>query len=141
MMRGMGIGNIGYGLFRPEWLVILVFAGVIVYLVSSLNRNINKHPGGNDLMQVLSDRYANGFTSAEQYSEIKVLLENTLTADPALLHIMERLVYGEIDIIQYIRIKDNLLAVKSSCLDTNKLKLRYAQGDLSEEQFRQIHGK
>ena len=109
-------------------------------VVLKINKE-KKHQGESELMKAHAIRYANGLTSAERFSEIKALIENTETSDPALLHAMERLVYAEIDSKQFIRMKDNIYNNKNGGLETNKLKLRYAQGDLGEDRFLQLCGK
>ncbi|MCF6094994.1 SHOCT domain-containing protein [Microaerobacter geothermalis] len=68
-MMGFGGMGFGYGLFNMIfWILILVG---IVYLVIYLVKGNDSKGGGNEALQVLDRRYANGEISEDEYKRMK----------------------------------------------------------------------
>ncbi len=73
-MMGYGYGMMGgYGMIIP-----LILIGVIIYAVVKLSQSSHgsNNRGGNDALEILKQRYANGEISEEEYTQKKKILRD-----------------------------------------------------------------
>ncbi len=75
-MMGYGYGMMGgFGMIIP-----LLLIGLIIYasirLSQSNHQNYDNYKGGNNAMEILNQRYANGEISEEEYAKKKKMLRD-----------------------------------------------------------------
>jgi len=124
--RFMGFGYNGSVVLT----IVLIFTVILFYFLL-------KKKGKTDnsmFLEILKNRYLKSEINAEEYKEMKNIIEDEDFDDSAVLILKGRFAKGEINSKEFYVILNNLMDGKK---EIDILKEKYANGDISSEDFLQ----
>ena len=96
--------NLGYSLYFMVGVLIVAIIGIFSVL-NPLKRNRPEHERIIDLLNL---RYAKNEINADNYYEVKSILEDEGSDSPAILVLMERYASGNLSSVEFIKMRDEI---------------------------------
>lgn len=96
--------NLGYSLFFMVGILIAAIIGIIL-VFNALKKNSPEHER---IIELLNVRYAKNEIDNDKYNEVKSILEDEDSDNPAILVLKERYASGNLSSVEFIKMRDEV---------------------------------